>query len=273
MQWSRVKSILVAILIVVDTFLLMTLLGGYYVEHRRETEKSENFITILAEKQVSAAEGFRLPEMQSLPMLEVDRSKNDEDAFTKGLLGEQMERAEEPDGNTLYTSSIGSVEWSFDGKISGTFRPEDYLAPSSERDMRLMTAKLLEHCGISSSVEIEVDLKQSCAAASFDTAGAPVFNRFLQLTFEEEKISISGWWTFQTPYMVRTNNYVSCEAADSILTLLREVPEIRSIDSAEIGYVLSSATGRRTSIVPCCRILTNQGEFFVDSLKNIVIYT
>ena len=272
MQWSRVKSILIGILIVVDAFLLMTLMGGHIVERQRENEKTDHFISILNRKGVLTGEEFRLPETMSLPMLEVDRSKNDEDAFTKGLLGDQIERYEDSSGSTIFSSSFGSISWSADGKIYGYFIPNGYSMPTTERDARLMTAKLLERCGISSSVQIEADINEKNAFATFDTAGARVFNRFLRLTFGDEQISVNGWWTFQTPYMVRTNNYVSCEASDSILALLSMEPSIGLIDSAEIGYVLLDSTGRRLSITPCCRIMTDQGEFFVDSLKNIVIY-
>lgn len=271
MQWSRVKSILIGILVVVDVFLLLTLMGGHLVELQREEEKTNHFISILASKGILAGDDFYLPEMMSLPMLEVDRSKNDEDAFTKGLLGEQIERYEDSEANTIYSSSSGNIIWSVDGKIYGHFLPDGYSVPTTERDMRLMTAKLLEHCGINSSVQIEVDMQARNASATFETAGVPVFNRFLQLGFGDDQIVINGWWTFQTPYMVRTNNYVSCEASDSILALLNIDSSIQSIDSAEIGYVLLNSTGRRLSITPCCRIITDQGEFFVDSLKNIVI--
>lgn len=271
MQWSKVKSILVFILIIVDAFLLFTLLRDYVVEYQKETEKNEHFVAVLSGKGISTGEDFRLPEMLSLPMLEVDRSKNDEDSFTKGLLGDLMERTEGAEGNTLYVSPQGNVEWSADGKIFGYFLQSGYKLPDSENEMRVATAKILEHCGIKSSIQIEVQLDKKVAIASFDTAGAPVFNRYLEFTFGEEQVAVSGWWTFQTPYMVRTNNYVTCEAADSILALLREAPDVRRIDSVEIGYVLSNSTGRRTSIVPCCRILTNHGEYFVDSLKNIII--
>ena len=272
MQWSRVKSILLVILIIVDAFLIMTLAGGYVAERRSAEEKTEHFVSILSEKGVLTGEEFYLPEMMSLPMLEVDRNKNDEDSFTKGLLGSQVERYENSEGRTIYSSPSGNINWTADGKIFGHFVPDSYIMPSTERDIRLLTAKLLEHCGISSAVEIEVNVEERNAFATFDTAGAPVFNRFLQMTFVDEQIKINGWWTFQTPYMVRTNNYVSCEASDAILALLSIESSIQSIDKAELGYVMLNSTGRRLSIVPCCRIVTEQGEFFVDSLKNIAIY-
>ena len=72
--------------------------------------------------------------------------------------------------------------------------------------------------------------------------------------------------------MVRTNNYVLCEPTDAILMLLDTEPSVSRIDSAEIGYVLLTGGGRQTSIVPCCHIYTDSGEYFVDSLKNTVIY-
>ena len=271
MQWSKVKTILIFILLVVDSFLLIHLLGGYYAEYRREMAKNEDFLTVLSNKGVGADAMFTLPKAVSLPTLEVDRSKNDEDAFTRGLLGEGMERTEAVDGGTSYDSARGHIEWSAEGKIEGAFVPESYQRPTSEREMRVMLAKILEGCGISSAVRIEADADEMSASASFYTAGAPVFNRSLRFTFDEENVAVSGWWTFQTPYMVRTNNYVLCEPTDAVLALLDAETSIRSVTSAEIGYVLMTGSGRQTSIVPCCRIITDRGEFFVDSLKNVVI--
>lgn len=271
MQWSKVKSILILILLIVDAFLLVNLFGSYYTEYWRETEKNENFSIVLSRKGIEADDNFRLPKTISLPMLEVDRNKSDEDAFTEGLLGEKMERTETPDGGTIYDSPLGRIEWSVEGKIFGSFAFENYTEPASDREMRVSTAKILEGCGISSSVQIETDSERMQAIAVFDTAGAPVFNRSLCFTFGEERISVNGWWTFQTPYMVRTNNYVLCESTDAILTLLNEETSISRIDAAENGYILLTGGGRQTSIVPCCRIVTDCGEFFVDSLKNTVI--
>ena len=272
MQWSKVKTILILILLIVDAFLLVNLFSGYYTEYWRETEKNENFLTVLTRNGVSADDDFRLPAAVSLPMLEVDRSKNDEDIFTEGLLGADMKRTEAPDGGTTYESANGVVEWSAEGKIFGSFSPDAYRRPGSEREMRVMTAKILEGCGIGSSVQIETNADKTQTIATFDTAGAPVFNRSLCFTFGEKGISVIGWWTFQTPYMVRTNNYVLCEPTDAILMLLDAEPSVSRIDSAEIGYVLLTGGGRQTSIVPCCHIYTDSGEYFVDSLKNTVIY-
>ena len=272
MQWSKVKSILILILLIVDAFLLVNLFGGYYTEYCREADKNESFLTVLARHGAAASADFRLPHATSLPMLEVDRSKSDEDTFTEGLLGTDMKRTEAPDGGTTYESALGTVEWSAEGKICGSFAPNGYRMPTSDREMRVSTAKILEGCGISSSVQIETNAEKMQAIATFDTAGAPVFNRSLCFTFGETRISIIGWWTFQTPYMVRTNNYVLCEPTDAILTLLDVETSISRIDSAEIGYVLLTGGGRQTSIVPCCRIETDSGEYFVDSLKNTVIH-
>lgn len=271
MQWSKVKTILIFILLVVDSFLLIHLFSGFYTEYRREAVKNEDFLTVLSNKGVGADALFTLPKALSLPTLEVDRSKNDEDAFTRGLLGEEMERTESVDGSTSYDSALGHVEWSAEGKIAGGFTPEGYQCPESEREMRVMLAKILEGCGIGSAVRIETDAAEMSAAAAFDTAGAPVFNRSLRFVFDAGGIAVSGWWTFQTPYMVRTNNYVLCEPTDAILALLDAETSIRSITSAEIGYVLVTGSGRQTSIVPCCRIITDRGVFFVDSLKNVII--
>ena len=234
-------------------------------------EKNEYFLTILTREGIAAAEDFSLPETLLLPMLEVDRNKTDEDLFTKGLLGENMERTEDAAGNTVYQSPLGKIVWSTEGKVQGAFSPANYEYPRSEREMRVRTAQILETCGISSTIKIEANLEEQSVSSGFDTAGAPVFNRNLRFVFGASEILVDGWWTFQTPYMVQTNNYVVCEPTDAILTLLKEEPSVNQIDAAAVGYILLTNAGRQISIVPCCRITTEQGVFFVDSLKNTVL--
>ena len=81
MQWSRVKSILIVILLVANGFLAFNIAGKYVSRYYRETETAHNMTVILTARGIEPGRALTLPEAHSLPVLQIDRSRPDEDTF------------------------------------------------------------------------------------------------------------------------------------------------------------------------------------------------
>ena len=82
MQWSRVKSILILILLLVDGFLIINIAGKYVSHSYRMAENAHHIMEILERRSITA--DFDLPEAHTLPVLQIDRSRADEDKFAAG---------------------------------------------------------------------------------------------------------------------------------------------------------------------------------------------
>lgn len=87
MQWDKVKTILLAILLVVDSFLAWNLSQNFIASCRRDHEVLANVRTLLNESGIQLAEEFSIPAGESLPALEAERSIYAEEAAAAALLG------------------------------------------------------------------------------------------------------------------------------------------------------------------------------------------
>lgn len=263
MQWSRVKSILILILLLVDGFLIINIAGKYVSHSYRTAENAHNIMEILERRSITAS--FDLPENHALPVLQIDRSRADEDKFAAGLLGAELVRTEQPDGGTVYYESpYGELNWRDGGVVAGTLKPDNYQKPADDEEAETYAQSILQHAGISASLDWKCE--NFTATASFPTAGVPVFNRELTLVFQEKEVELMGWWTFGMPYITKSGNYVNFLATDALFYFISK-NEVARIDGMQLGFLLSESGGGRVQMTPGWRIETDTGSFFVDSLK------
>ncbi len=264
MQWSRVKSILIFILLLVDGFLIINIAGKYVSNYYRTAENAHNIMEILERRGIAAS--FDLPETHTLPVLQIDRSRADEDRFAAGLLGAALVRTEQPDGGTVYyESAYGNLNWRDGGVVAGTLKPENYQPPEDHEEAETYAQSILQQAGITATLDWTCE-DGVTAIASFPTAGVPVFNRELTLIFREKEIELMGWWTFGMPYITKSGNYVNFLAIDALFNFISK-NEVERIDEMQLGFLLSESGGGRVQMTPGWRIETNKGSFFVDSLK------
>lgn len=269
MQWSRTKTILIVILLLVDGFLFFNIAEKYISRSYRQAENAHNIVEILSGRGIAIDPGFSLPDTQALPVLQADRSRVEEDKFAYGLLGEDAISSEQASGSTVrYASERGTLEWRDGGAVSGTFVPEGYRQPADDKQAKEQAEHLLGQAGLAIG-NLTIAADAGVVTASFPTAGVPVFNRVITLTFDREQIILSGVWTFGMPYITKSGNYVTFAAADALFILISGT-EIAQITGMEQGFLLSESGGGRVQMTPGWRIETNTGSFFVDSLKKSV---
>lgn len=269
MQWSRVKTILIVLLLFVDSFLLCTLGGKAWFAYQRGQEMRAHIQAVLGEKGMMLADTMKIPGSAMMPQLYIDRSRAEEAAVAAALLGGSAERRDEGEAS-YFESEQGEVVWNEQGELDARLTPEGYVQPS-EGQLRSAAEQILKGAGLYSS-EALWDVKGNAITASVKTAGYEVFNRRLTITYEKDGLRIQGRWTFSEPYSTKSNLYASYPPSDA-LVLFAGFGLANRIDSMEPGLLLTNAAGNQFALSPVWRIVTDKGEFFVDPLKKSVVET
>ena len=269
MQWDKVKNVLIVILLAVNLFLLGNLGVQYYQRVSRAAELNDYVRTLLAERGVTLAEGFRLPADKTLPPLTLDRSRADEERVAGAMLGADLQRTEREDGTVLFESELGQVAWNGDGTVQGETR-DSRGAPESEKQAERRLNAYIREWGLLDKGD-SITFAQGVATLTGPVAGLPVHNRLLQLRYDGETVSLSGFWSFGTPYTTARETVVTCAAADALLAFAASAPDIGEIREMTVGYRLQQDSGRRLQLTPTWKIRTSKQEYLVDCAKKTEI--
>lgn len=266
MQWSKVKSILIAILFLVDVFLFGVLAVKWVSEQNRQRDMSKSLQTVLAKNGISTGESNLICKAM-IPQLIVDRSRTEELKMAHALIGDDAERIDGENGIKLISDN-GNAEFSDNGEINIQFTPSDYKKPSKS-DVKESAKEIIEDCGINHS-SIEWSVKDYTASLSFKTAGYEVFNRQLKIKFSDDYIAISGMWTFSEPYATRNNLYSEYDSMDSLIWFAQQ-KKANIIYSVEAGLLISNISANQIQLSPVWQVKTDKGLFYIDPIKNELV--
>lgn len=269
MQWNRVKHILLLVLLAVDLFLAVNFGWKYFVDYARTQQNLTNIVSLLGEQDITVSDAFSLPEAEHLPALDIDRATYQEELFSQGLLGINATRTEFSSGIVEYVSPVGAVRWQPNGAVQATLQPMDYTMPQSASAARTNARAMLQSAGIVADFIWE-DATATQTKVSFTTAGMSVFNRSLTVYFGANHVTISGWWTFDTPYTTHSDNQVEMMPIDAIFAFVN-AQEISRLDQMEAGYLLTQSATARLQLVPVWRMETDAGLFYMDALKYTIL--
>ncbi len=263
MQWDKVKTILLAILLVVDGFLVWNLSQNFLVAYRRDHETLENVRTLVSAEGVRLDADFSIPNGETLPALEIERSIHAEEETAAALLGDGPERKDGEDGSTLFTNRDGeSVLFQRDGTIEARLRVGEMPERRIDREhvAELVLVGFPTHDGtFAADGEGTVHL-------TADLAGVQLFDRALEIRFKDGWAQVSGRWTLELPYTT-TGSSVYYDGADALLTYAYQAAENTVIQEMTLGYRLGEENAGRTPLVVCWRIRTNHGVEFLDTSK------
>ena len=267
MQWSRVKSILIILLLLVDGFLACMLGVKAFSAYQRKQENREHLNIVLADCGMKLADGVSLPDDALMPQLNIDRNRADEAAAAAALLGGSAQRTEGEKGSRL-TREQGEVVWSETGELTAHLQPEGYTCPELT-EVRNRAEQLIEEAGMHVA-GMEWTVNGLSAHVSFKTAGYEVFNRGITITFLDDAMDITGFWTFDTPYATKSDLYASYNPIDALLQFAG-TGLAQTIYGLEPGLILTNAAGNQFQLSPVWRIRTDTGTYFIDPLKKEVV--
>ena len=103
-------------------------------------------------------------------------------------------------------------------------------------------------------------------------ANRPVHNRELTLTFNADgTVTLSGTWSFGTPYTTVTGRGADCRAADALLQFVSSLEAGETIRSMTAGYRMQMDSSRRLQLIPTWKIVTDRTDYFMDCDKKTLV--
>lgn len=265
MEWSKIKNIIVILLLVVNAFLLMLVLGRETKSRGYEEQTRLDTIAILARSGISLDRAL-LPREMALTVQSVPRDEARQAAQAATLLGSVVS----PDGDGTYTTTSGSLRFYSDGAFS--FSGKTF--PAGTVDNSHTALDLLAQLGIEAEVTgLSPDGDTVTASLLWD--GTPVFAPSeITVRFEEgTPVSAEGYRLAGTPVP---------EASDpplrlvTILLQLLEYIKANGIICQEItgitpGYSLNATQGGPPRLVPVWHITTDTGTYFLNAVTGAVV--
>lgn len=266
MEWSRLKNIIILILLMVNLILGGLVLFYWQREEAGQRAALENAVAILEAQGVSLSD---MPEELSLTELQVQRDQGREDVLAAALLG-TVTREDRGAGVYRYTGGKGWIQFHSNGEFSAAFSDEAYpLEGDSPEEHALEVMKLLDFRGR------VLDTSQSGGQTRVTVCqlweGVPVLSCQAVLVYEEDRLAgiVSGRRLNGTPY-ASADAQKCADAASALIWFVNGVKELgdvcNTVTSMEEGYWLSSSISGPTQMTPIWYITTDTGSYQLDGL-------
>lgn len=263
MPASKLKNLIILILLLANVFLLALAVPSYLEERaQRETADSE-LAALFAQADVTLEQA--IPPTLPLYLQEASCAPADNLAAVTALLGEQVV-AEGQAYRTDYQGAGGTAYL----RADGVFHAEPTAITAS--DTMLATERLLRAFG-GEWTALERSGETLSAACVLD--GAPVLSHRVTFSWRGDTLASVSGRLFAPATAHRLRQTQCCTARDALLDFLASRMELgwvgSRIESVSQGYVLTeSAAASTVQIVPSWQIETDGGTFFVDGITRAV---
>ena len=84
-------------------------------------------------------------------------------------------------------------------------------------------------------------------------------------------VTLSGTWSFGTPYTTVTGRGADCRAADALLQFASSLEAGETIRSMTAGYRMQMDSSRRLQLIPTWKIVTDRTDYFMDCDKKTLV--
>ena len=269
MEWSRIKTIILIILAILNGSLLFFLMQRELQNQSAQREARQNAILFLRENGVSVEDETIPQEMTLLPQtVEWDREQEREAAAV--LLGGEVQEQAWSDEIYRYYNETGSIQFHRDGTFQGEFVEGAFQLEG--QDAAAYSLQVLEILGIQGeSLSVQADSGEEDAVTVVCRQlwnQVPVFNHLITLTFREDSLSaVEGRRLTGEPALDTGQKPISIPTAlfqfyHGMVALGDVCSRIESITP---GYVTSAGTGP-SALTPVWYIATDTRNYRLNTL-------
>ena len=270
MEWSKLKTIILLMLVGVNAFLLLLVgmragRGALYEDETRQAA-----IQVLERGGIEFGLE-QVPKDIDLPTLTVARDRESEHSMAQTLLGDVTQTGES-EVRPSYTSQIGTAEFSMNGSFAVSFAQDRWRCSAGET-LSEASQSYLEQIGFTGILDQSVT-KDSTTTLTYlqEWEDSPIFSCSVTLVWEDQVLtSMEGSRLAGTVDSSSTQTLLSTPTI--LMRFLSSVSEGGSvcsrIEAMTPGY-LTVGSGRSVQLTPVWRILTDTGAYYVDAVTGTV---
>lgn len=263
MPWSKMKNIILVILVITNLSLLV-LVGGQAIQGSRlRTQAREDSIKFLRSRGVEVDDSI-IPQSMELTPQVVERDLSEEERAAAALLGSPVS-AESRGGEVYrYYNSKGSIQFHNDGTFSAQLEPGAFPVGKDRAEGCLA---LMEQMGLRGSILSEEGdellFRQSWK-------GTPLFTQQVTLVCRGNSLTAmtSGRQLLGKPQEDATRK--NSTVATALINFLNGVGAMgdvcNRIDSIEPGYVAAASLSGPIVLTPVWRVTTDTGSYQLDTV-------
>ena len=264
MSVSRIKSIVIGVLVIINLLFLTLIVADKVRENRTRVEELQRVTELFSKNGVVISPEVKLsdtPAARSGP-----RSTQAEAALAGRLLGE-AEVSDQGGSIYLYTSDRGEALFRSGGELEIDLAPGALEGECSEAGVK----KLLKSLGLTAR---EPAVGDGIARTVQTCQGLPIFNCELELRFDSGCLrSISGRLAADMGAETGGDGGMSC--ASALMRFLSLVisgeAECGHVYDISPGYVLNTSVFGDVALEPAWRILTDNGEYQLSAVSGVQI--
>ena len=268
MEWSKIKNIIILLLLLVNGFLLV-LVGMRQGENRRYQQSALTQALQVLERSGIQVSQSGLEDAQGLSPQSVERDTQREQALAAALLGEAVTPENQGGGLYTYRGSRGEVSVRAGGAFSARMEQDEAWDTG---DPQGQAAGLLEAMGIEAWL-LDVQLDQGTGTVRFGQLwqGAPLFSCQVVFTYEHGSLTeLEGTLLAADPGGAAAGQWEAITLPTALLRFLDAVltsGEVCSqITSMQPGYLLEQSFSGSVSLCPAWLISSNTADYYLDGV-------
>lgn len=249
MNWSKIKNIMIILLVGINVFLLINIAINNYSSKTLPKDAGSSFEKLLAQKDISMKK-------ELIPKYYESRHKAsaefyDIDTLTKMFIGNKAEYSSE---GTSIVATMGDRTLIMDGNRI-EYKTKKPAVKKNGEDI----IKAMENLGISTlgAVFVEEEKLVKVRLDSMDLEGVYLD---IALSSDGEICFLEGVW----PEIVLEDEKISASVLSAVAKICEKVPNGAEIDYIESVYALESA-GDAYSIKPAWKIRANDEMYLVTN--------
>jgi len=270
MEWSKIKTVILLMLVGTNVFLLLLVglrigRGALYEDETRQAA-----VQVLERSGIEFGPA-QVPKDIQLPTVTIARDRDSEYTVAQQLLGDVTQTGES-EVRPAYSSAAGTAEFSMNGSFTVSFTQDLWRCQEGE-SLDDASQSCLKQIGFSGILEESVHLGTSSNLTYSQLwEESPIFS--CQVTLFWEDNVLTGLEGSRLAGEVTASSTQTLLSTPTILMrFLASVSEGGSvcsrIESMSPGY-LTGGSGRSVQLTPVWRILTDTGAYYVDAVTGAV---
>ena len=262
MEWSKLKNIIIVILLLVNGFLLV-LVGGQEIQVRRyERSALTGAAAVLEQGGIRVDADVLQAAKSGLEAQSVSRDVQAEADLARTLLGEDTAVTDQGGGLYLYTGARGSMVFRAGGTVEAALT--DYRVEAEQR--QALVRQLLADLGLRCELLEEQGDTIVCRQLLEDT---PVFSCRLAFQFSGERLlSVSGSLVLGSAAPEGSAQCLSVPTAVvRFLDGIRDSGDVcTAVTEMRPGYRASQSFDAAIHLTPVWLVSTDVSEYYLDSI-------